>query len=282
MILGPDGTKMSKSRGNIIEPDEYIAKYGSDILRLYMLFGFNYLDGGAWNDTAFHSTVRYVDRVTNLINICKNAQKIFKNAKNCVKNDENYSKNDRNLLIKLNKTIKFVTENLENFSFNTAVARCMELTNALYDYAAKGEIPSPNAVNVPKANAPKNAVNTLKAPVNVPTSPVNAQIMCETLNKLVLLLAPMLPHFGEEWFHTLNKNSADSVFNQSFPAPDPQYLIEDEIEIAVQINSKIVARIVLPADADQETAESLSKGIIGGQSVKKVIYVKNRLINFIV
>jgi leucyl-tRNA synthetase len=246
MILGPDGTKMSKSRGNIIDPDKYIAEYGSDVLRLYMLFGFNYIDGGAWNDSAFKSTIRYVDRVTNLIVNCQNATRGKKHTE--------INARDKNLLIKLNQTIKAVTNGLENFSFNTAVARCMELTNSMYEYLSAAAI--------------------------------NAKVLCETLHKLVLLLAPMMPHFGEEWFEMLSDGGADrnrrSVFNVSFPAADSQYLINDEIEIAVQINSKIVARITVPVDAEQPAAEQAAGSIISGKPVKKVIYVKNKLINFIV
>jgi leucyl-tRNA synthetase len=242
MILGPDGTKMSKSRGNIIEPDKYIAEYGSDVLRLYMLFGFNYIDGGAWNDEAFHSTIRFVDRVTNLIEKCETARKGKKHAE--------INKNDKNLLIKLNQTIKSVTNDLENFSFNTAVARCMELTNTMYEYLVNGDI--------------------------------NAKTLCEAVHKLVLLLAPMMPHFGEEWFRAINPNNSGSVFDAAFPTADPQHLINDETEIVVQINSKIVARITLPVDADQSAAEKLSGDIIGDKPVKKIIYVKNKLINFIV
>jgi leucyl-tRNA synthetase len=235
---------MSKSRGNIIDPDKYIAEYGSDVLRLYMLFGFNYMDGGEWNDDAFHSTIRYVDRVTNLIAKCVPAKKGKKPAE-IGKND----KNDKNLLIKLNQTIKSVTNDLENFSFNTAVARCMELTNTMYEYLANG------------------------AP--------DAKTLCEAAHKLVLLLAPMMPHFGEEWFEML-QGKGGSVFDAPFPTADPRYLISDEAEIAVQINSKIVARITLPADADQDAAEKLSAAYIGAKPVKKIIYIKNRLINFIV
>jgi leucyl-tRNA synthetase len=243
MILGIDGTKMSKSRGNIIEPDKYITEYGSDALRLYLLFGFNYIEGGPWNDNAFRSVARFIDRISNLLKrSVAGSPKPARRSAGISAAPVLSAAPDKKLLVVLNKTIRSVTNDLENFSFNTAVARCMELINALY--ASK--------------TAPE-----------------------EVLRKLVLLLAPMMPHFGEEWFHWLNPEKTGSVFDEPFPAADPHYLTDEETEIAVQINSKIVGRLTVPTDAEEKFVADKCAGFITGKKVVKTICVKNKLINFI-
>jgi leucyl-tRNA synthetase len=223
MILGPDGTKMSKSRGNIIEPDKYLAEYGSDLLRLYMLFGFNYVEGGPWNDNAFKSTVRFADRINMLIKKCLPAR----------------IAPTKELLIKMNQTIKSVTGDYESFSFNTAVACCMELVNAMQTCPA-----------------------------------------FDVLQTLILLLAPMMPHLGEEWWQIIG--GTGSVFDRQFPIPNEKNLISDKCEIAVQINSKIISRLTIATDSEQSAVENACKNLLMDKNVKKVIYVKNNLINFIV
>ena len=116
MILGADGEKMSKSKGNSVAPEEYIKAYGSDVLRTYLMFGFNYIDGGPWSDEGIKAIARYYDRINKLI-------KYYKNNFGSVKTKE--------LDLILNKTIKAVTEDSEKFQFNTAIARKMEYLNAL-------------------------------------------------------------------------------------------------------------------------------------------------------
>jgi leucyl-tRNA synthetase len=216
MILGPDGTKMSKSRGNIIEPDKYIEEFGSDLLRLYMLFGFNYREGGPWNDSAFKSVVKFPDRINNLFN--------------------KITKDTQNIIIKLNQTIKQVAEDLENFNFNTAVAACMELVNLM----------------------------------------VKDGYSKKTLETLVLLLAPMLPHISSEWWEQLGQKT--DIFNEKFPTYDKTKLQSDTVEIVVQINSKIKTRITISNNATQNEVIKLCNI----STFKKVIYIQNRLINFIV
>ena len=114
MILAPDGQKMSKSKGNTISPDKYIQEFGSDVVRLYMLFGFNYTEGGPWNDGALRSTAKFITRVENLVG------KIT-----------THKETNPDVLHVMANTIKSVREDLDNFSFNTAVARCMEFVNAI-------------------------------------------------------------------------------------------------------------------------------------------------------
>ena len=124
MILGPDGQKMSKRYGNIVNPDDIIDNYGSDILRLYLMFGFNYIDGGPWSDDGIKTMVRFVDRVDRIINA----------VYNYTSDSDEYGKEEKDLDYARNYAIANVTKDFENFSFNTAVARLMEFVNALYKY----------------------------------------------------------------------------------------------------------------------------------------------------
>lgn len=234
MILARDGSKMSKSKGNTISPDEYVNEHGSDILRLFMLFGFNYIDGGPWNDDTIKSIVRFVNRVEALV--IKSVQ---------VENGGTNSGTERPISAELDNiranTIKSVREDLLNFSFNTAMARCMEFVNAIY-----------------------KAENTSR----------------DIIYDLVLLTAPLMPHIGEEFHEILGERG--SVFDKAFPTYNEKHLAKSEIEIAVQVNSKIRDRITISANMTQDEITAQYSDILGGAAPKKTIYVPGKLINFIV
>jgi len=221
MILAKDGTKMSKSKGNTVAPDDYVNKYGSDILRLFLMFGFKYTEGGPWNEDTLKTITKFTERVE------KVASGSF------------VDKATPDLLYVQANSIKSVREDLENFSFNTAVARCMELLNAIEKTPTK-----------------------------------------ESVETLVLLLAPMLPHLCEEFWEMLGHTP--SIFNQPYPKENEKHLTRAEVEIAVQINSKIVGRITIPSDAHEHAVTKLCAEFLAGKTVTKTVYIKNRLINFIV
>ena len=123
-ILGPDGEKMSKSRGNVVSPDKYVGEFGSDAFRLYLAFGFSYIEGGPWSDGGIKSISKYIDRVERLVERVLAAEK----------NTKKYGKEEKELDYALHYAIKTVTKDMAVFQFNTAVARLMELTNKLYEY----------------------------------------------------------------------------------------------------------------------------------------------------
>ncbi|MGI6152854.1 MAG: leucine--tRNA ligase [Christensenellaceae bacterium] len=124
-ILGPDGEKMSKSRGNVVSPDELIKKYGSDVLRTYLAFGFNYIEGGPWNDDGVGATCRFLERVERL------ADRVL------ALSDAGIGKKDPDVDYQINYAIRHVREDIPQFSFNTAIARIMEAVNAMYKYMDK-------------------------------------------------------------------------------------------------------------------------------------------------
>lgn len=239
-ILGPDGNKMSKSKGNVVSPDDSIAKYGADIFRVYLMFGFNYVEGGPWNDNGLESISRFFDRVERIVKKCYEVN--FANAP--------LGKAEKELNRVRHNTIKCVTNDLGSFSFNTAVARLMEFVNAMYNYEAN--------------TAQKNAIYK------------------DCAKDLVLLLAPFAPHFCEELWEMLGQKY--SVFNQSYPTFDPAAMVLDEVELAVQINSKMRAKVTVATSASREEIEKAALEAVKDQlaaAPKKVIVVPGRLVNII-
>ncbi len=246
VILGPDGMRMSKSKGNIIAPDPYVQEHGADVLRLYLMFGFSYTEGGPWSDDGIKAITKFLDRIERMAIKIKSIPS-SKNAE--------IGKDEKELLYATNYAIKSVDRDMENFSFNTSVARLMEFVNALSKYDA--------------LDKEKN-VNLYK----------------DCYKKLILLLAPCAPHFCEELWHNIGNNS--SVFNTKYPVCDEKALIKDEVEIAVQINSKMRSKIVLPSGATEDVVrEAISRDEklsteIGEKQIKKLIIVPNRLVNIII
>ena len=241
IILGPDGQKMSKSRGNVVSPDDAISKYGSDVFRLYLMFGFNYVEGGPWSESGLDGIAKFLERV----------ERIVEKSKEHTYESGDLTKEEKQLNYTRNNTIKSVTNDMENFSFNTAVARIMELVNALYSYDS----------SVQKRHV----------------------IFKDSIKDLILLLAPFAPHRAEELWEIIGGKY--SVFNQLFPVTDEKALVKDEIEIVVQINAKIRGKLTVEPNMDKAKLEKLAidlvKDKIGGE-IKKVIVVPNKLVNIII
>ncbi|GAA0744451.1 leucine--tRNA ligase [Clostridium oceanicum] len=248
LILGPDGLKMSKSKGNTISPDDYINKYGSDVFRMYLMFGFDYTEGGAWSDDTIKSIARFVDRVERIIGSCENE---ITDASN---NKTSMDKEEKELNYVRNHTIKAVTEDADKFQFNTSIARMMEFTNALSKYTAS-------------------------------KSTKNSAFLKECIVDFIKLLAPFAPHFSEELWELHGFNS--SVFNTKWPSFDKKALVKDEIEMAIQINGKVKAKINVPSSSSEDEIKEISlnnedvKKHIEGKTIRKVIVIKNRLVNIV-
>lgn len=122
VILGPDGNRMSKSKGNVVSPDKYIEEYGSDVFRLYLMFGFSYTEGGPWNDDGIKSIAKFADRIERLVRKAAETENNNIEANTAAEKELNYIRN---------YAAKNITRDLEAFSFNTSVARLMEYLNAL-------------------------------------------------------------------------------------------------------------------------------------------------------
>ena len=229
MIL-KDGKKMSKSKGNVISPEEYGEKVGYDALKSYVLFLGPLSENRSFSDEGIMGTRRWVDRIANF-----------------APNISNEKVDDEKVLKKLHKTIKAVQDDMENQKYNTAIARLMELTNAFY--AVK-------------------------------------KISQNTWEKFLHLSAIFLPALCEELWSGLGYE--ESIFLSAWPEVEEKYLIDDTVEMAIQVNGKVRDIIEMSVDISQEEAENWAmksskiKKHIEGKKIKKVIFVKGKLINLVV
>ncbi len=230
LILGPDGDKMSKSKGNVVDPNDVVEVFGADVLRTYVLFMGDYEKAAPWSESSVKGCKRFVDRVWNLLEI--------------VNDSEEYSKK---LETSFHKTIKKVTEDIENLKYNTAIAALMTLLNEIYDAGS---------------------------------------ITRKELKTFILLLNPFAPHVTEEINEALGFDTLLAV--TAWPTYEEAKCVDSEIEIAVQVNGKVRAKLNVAADCTQEDAIAAAKADekiaaeISGKTVIKELYVKGRLVNIVV
>jgi leucyl-tRNA synthetase len=243
-IYASDGTKMSKSKGNVVDPLEVIdSGYGADALRTYELFCGPYEQDTAWDAGGVAGTFRFINRVWTLV-------QEFSEAITQADAPENTA-----VYRATHKAIKKVTRDLEQLSFNTAIAAQMELVNELYK----------------QKEADKYA------------SKATWQF---ALTSLVQLMAPFAPHVAEEMWQQLGNEG--SVHIGSWPKHDEAYLVEDTVTIAVQVNGKLRGTVTAPTGSDQEAVVALAQveekvaANIADKQIVKTIYVTNKLLNFVV
>ena len=250
VIMGPDGMRMSKSKGNVVNPENYLEKYGSDVFRMYLMFGFAYTDGGPWDDSGIAAIDRFLNRVWRLID---DVQNTFLNEKGM----DIFEAPEKSLRMVMHQSIKGVTEDTQRFHFNTSVSRIMELTNELYKYVQERN-----------------------------PETFNRELLETALNNLVLLLAPFVPHLAEELWQKMG--NAPTVFDQAWPEYNEAYLKVDEIDWVIQVNGKIRQRIPASASLTKEEAETLAmnderiKELLDGKTIRKVIVVPKKLVNIVV
>jgi leucyl-tRNA synthetase len=258
-LIIAEGAKMSKSRGNVIIPDEYIKAYGADTLRTYLMFLGPFDMGGDFRDTGIAGMYRFLNRVWRLVleSLSPRSPKLPRSLRR-----------NNNLERFMHRTIKEVTEDLENLRYNTAIAHIMEYVNYLSD--------------------------------NLQLTTDNLQLTKEAIKTLLLLLAPFAPHMTEELYQKLKAQSSklkadqldqfDSIHRTAWPTYDPQYLVEDEVTIVVQVNGKTRETIRVKSQKSKVKSEvekiaMISPKIVrylSSQSPRKVIFVPGKLINFVV
>ena len=256
LILGEDGEKMSKSRGNVVNPDDVIDAHGADAFRCYEMFLGPLEAVKPWSTRSIEGVDRFLNRVWRLREII---------AEGCRLKAEG---NAKELERKKHETIKRVTEDIEALRLNTAISAMMEFVNAMFAVLEAASTSSgPSDVQPPAASRQPPAIR-------------------QAFETLVLLLSPFAPHLCEELWERLGHR--DSLAYAPWPAFDPAALHEAEVLLVVQVNGKVRARITVPAAAGEEQVKAAAledeqvKKFVNGQPVKQVIVVPRRLVNIVV
>ncbi len=243
MVLGEDHEKMSKSRGNVIAPDNLVERYGADVVRAYLMFFARWDMGGPWNSQGIEGTVRWMRRVWT----------IFTDTAGSDVTPTCSAETTKSLRRKLHQTIKSVTYDFENVGFNTIISALMELMNEMYKARSEGAVGSPE--------------------------------WDEAADIYLRLLAPVAPHIAEELWERMGKEY--SVHTQPWPQLDESAIVVDEVEIGVQVNGKVRDRVVVPANADDETIKAAAlasenvQRFLEGKEPRKIIVIKGRLVNIV-
>lgn len=230
LILGPDGDKMSKSKGNVIDPLDVVNEYGADVLRTYVLFMGDYEKAAPWSESSVKGCKRFIDRVWGLQDIL-------------VPGDD-FSKE---LESSFHKTIKKVSEDIETLKYNTAIAALMTLINQIYD---------------------------------------NGKITVAELKAFITMLNPFAPHVTEEIWE--EQSFGGMLATSKWVEYDEAKCVEDTVEIVVQINGKIRAKLMIASNVESDEAIALAKADekisaeIAGKTIVKELYVPGRLVNIVV
>jgi len=250
--------RMSKSKGNVVTPDEMAERYGSDSLRLFLLFVAPYEENVQWSDKGMEGAHRFVNRIWRIWNELRPHYRA--DWRQHMPPLGELSPADRALRRKLHQTIRKVESDIEHFRFNTAVAALMEYTNELSAY--------------------RNAV------ANREPTPVQAYLISEALETLPILFSPITPHMADEWWERLGKEGF--TFNQCWPEYDPEVAKEEQITVVVQVNGKIRDKLQVSPETPSGELERLAlasarvQNELNGRVPQKVVVVPQKLVNIVV
>ena len=251
-MVTKDGAKMSKSKGNVVDPDDMIEKYGADSLRLFILFASPPEKEFAWIERGIEGCFRFLNRVW--VFFQENLD-LFKEGGNV---PEETGREGNDLRIKMHQTVRKVTEDIElRYHLNTAVSSIMEFFNFLR-----------------------------KESENLKNSGEGKILLVEAMKTLVLLLYPFAPHIGEELW--MRMGHQEFLIRTPWPTFDPRLAVAEKVTIVVQVNGKLRDKFEIERDTDEEDVKTQAlelkrvQNFISGQDVKKVIYVKNKIVNIVV
>lgn len=249
--------RMSKSRGNVVTPDDIAERYGADSLRVYEMFVAPFEDDVHWTEEGIHGSHRFVARVWRWLHA---ALPIFQPGWKEGLAAEQLPLPARQVRRKLHQTVIKVSAHLDTFQFNTAVAAIMELLNEIYAYApVEGE-----------------------ALGNAPQPPV----VSELVETLTLLMAPLTPHLGEEIWHKLGHR--ETVYHAPWPSADQAVAAADEVTVVVQVNGKVRDKLQLPRGCDEECARQRAlqservRPHLEGRQLVKTVFVADRMVSLVV
>lgn len=249
-----DGAKMSKSLGNIVDPDYLVDKYGADTSRLFILFASPPEKDLDWSDQGIEGCFRFLNRVYRIVE--KHLPWLAGAEADTA--PLHWTPKQLRILRKTHHTIDKVTTDIEQrLQFNTAIAACMELTNELYAADNEGM-----------------------------TEPNDRTVLKQAIETLLLLLSPFVPHVTEELWSRLGKQ--DFILRSPWPAADPQFLVEETIEIGVMVNGKLRARVTVPAQMGEDEVRDVVlklpkiQELLSAHELRKWFYVKGKVFNLVI
>jgi leucyl-tRNA synthetase len=247
--------KMSKSKGNVVTPDDAVDKFGADALRIYELFVAPFDQTIQWSDEGVNGAIRFLSRVFKLSD---DVHGFWDPHWRITLGREPLSPHGKDMRRHTHQTIRKATEDIDRFAFNTYIAALMTLVNDFHDFL-RAAGPKPHAGDI--------------------------AVACEALEALVLLLAPAAPHSADEIWESIGMPGF--TYNHPWPVHDEALCQEDVIVIAVQVNGKLRDTVSLPAGATQEQMEEAAKASpkvlthMEGKTVRKVIVVPGKLVNIV-
>ena len=247
-----DGAKMSKSRGNVVDPEYLVSKYGADTARMFCLFASPPEKDLDWNDQGVEGSFRFLNRVWRLMYENRNWLLETGPSDGTSPMDEETTA----LRQKVHKTIKKVGEDIERFHFNTAIAATMELVNALYQFKPEG-----------------------------PDDLTRRAVFREAIQAVIILLSPFAPHIADELWEALGMR--ESTIRIPWPDYDREAIVEEEILVVVQVNGKVRDRITVPSSLGEEEVKRAAmeseriKRLIQDKDVQRVILVPKKLVNIV-
>ncbi len=248
-----DGAKMSKSKGNVVDPDYLIEKYGADTSRLFSLFAAPPEKDLDWSDKGVEGAARFLNRIWNIV--YRQLDNLSASPRTAQNADRDVSGSCRNLLRKVHQTIRKVTADIERaYHFNTAIAALMELVNELHAFE--------------------------------PAEKKDYAVMKSAIDTLLIMLFPFTPHFAEELWNCLGNDG--HLTQQAWPLWNSDLATEDEIELVIQINGKLRGKLMIPSNRTDAEIEELAlrenkiRDIIGANDIRKIIVVRGKLVNIVI
>jgi leucyl-tRNA synthetase len=245
-----DGAKMSKSKGNVVDPDSLISRYGTDTVRVFSMFAAPPERDLEWNDQGVEGAYRFINRIWNTV--YRNQNSPFSDE---LKAGKKLSGTALQLLRKTHQTLKKVTASIErDYHFNTAIAALMELLNEITSFT--------------------------------PADSNDSGVLGFSMRRLVLLISPFAPHIAEELWRVMGEGR--SIFKEKWPSWDEEIARDERVELVIQVNGKVRAKCMIPAGLDDEAIKEKAFGDpklqehIQDRPVRKVIIVKGKLVNIVV
>ncbi|HBA55098.1 MAG TPA: leucine--tRNA ligase, partial [Syntrophorhabdus aromaticivorans] len=248
-----DGAKMSKSKGNVVDPDSMVKKYGADTARLFCLFASPPEKDLDWSDKGVEGCFRFLQRVWRLVTERLDDMEGTVSTLEPLAGDTDCVQ----LAYLIHKTVKKVTEDIDRFHLNTAIARIMELVNGVYKF-------------IEKEKKDEDSKRLLRG----------------AMETVIVLLFPFVPHIAEELWEMLGLDTL--TIGESWPSYNEKYIMEERVLVVVQVNGKLRDRCEVERDMDQEQLKDIARSLdkvkkhVEGKTIVKTIVVPNKLVNIVV